>query len=171
MGSGAQRQSYLYQLALENLRENVKVDPVQDTNIFTITVTDYDPIGAAVMANIVSRSYIIFDLEQQLAEMQQKYGEKNLAISQLQDNIKAMTQNLTGQPLDNVEAIGPASVKIIEQAYPPIEPLGHSKMNHINLGFGDEHFLGDSYLPLFLTIWTRLSDRLRILNAFWVFHI
>jgi len=140
--TGAQRQSYLYQLALENLRQNVKVYPVQDTNIFTITVTDYDPVGAAVMANIVSRSYIIFDLEQQLAEMQQKYGEKNLAISQLRDSIKDMTQNLTGQPLDNVEAIGPASVKIIEQAYPPIEPLEHGKMNALVLALVMSIFLG-----------------------------
>ncbi|MBF0571958.1 MAG: AAA family ATPase [Candidatus Omnitrophica bacterium] len=137
----SQRQSYLYEMALDDLIKNVKVDPVRDTNVFTITVTDFDPAGAAVIANIISRSYIIFDLEQQLAEMQQKYGEKNLAVSQLQDSIKAMTQNLTGQPLDNVEAIGPASVKIIEQAYPPIEPKGPKKIIILILGIVMSIFL------------------------------
>jgi len=130
-----QKQSYFYRLALESLRKNVKVDPIHDTNVFTITVTDFDPVQAAIMANIISRSYIIFDLEQQLADMQQKYGEKNLAISQLRDNINTMTQNLTGQPLDDVEAIGPASVKIIEQAYPPTEPLGKNKSIVLILAF------------------------------------
>jgi len=138
----AQMQSYLYRMAMDDLRRNVKVDPIQDTNIFTITVTDYDPYAAAVMANIISRSYIIFDLEQQLAEMQQKYGEKNLAIFQLRDDIKSMSQNLTGLPLDNVDAIGPASVKIIEQAYPPIQALGQPKIRIMILAFVMSIILG-----------------------------
>jgi len=137
-----QKQSYFYQVALNELTKNVKVEPVKDTNIFTITVTDYDPISAAIIANIISRSYIIFDLEQQLAEMQQKYGEKNIAISQLRDDINSMTQKLNGQPLDNVEAIGPASVKIVEQAYPPIDPKGPKKIIILILGFVMSIFLG-----------------------------
>jgi len=155
-----ERQSYLYRLALENLRENVKVSPIQDTNIFTITVTDYDPIAAAITANIISRSYIIFDLEQQLADMEQKYGDKNIVITQLRDDIQNMTQNLTGQPLDNVEAIGPASVKIIEQAYPPIEPEGKSKVIILILGIVMSLFLG-----LILAFIFEPSDHPRILNV------
>ena len=140
--NSSDRQAYLYQMALEDLRDNVKVSPLKETNIFTITVTDYDPVGAAIMANIVSRSYLIFDLEQQLAEMQQKYGEKNQAISQLQDDITSMAQNLNGQPLDNVAAIGPASVKIIEQAYPPIEPVGQHRTTILVLAVVVSIFLG-----------------------------
>jgi uncharacterized protein involved in exopolysaccharide biosynthesis len=139
---GADRQTYLYQIALEDLRKNIKVVPIKNTNIFTITVSDYDRIGSAVMANIVSRSYLIFDLEQQLAEMQQKYGKNDPAISQLRDEIQTMTKNLTGQPLDNVEDIGPASVKIIEQAYPPLEPEGPKKATILILGFIMSIFLG-----------------------------
>ena len=140
--SPAQKDSYLYRIALDNLRGNVKVNSMPDTNIFTISVTDYDPMMAAVIANIVSRSYIIFDLEQQLAEMQQKYGEKNQAISQLRDDIQTMTKNLTGQPLDNVEAIGPASVKIIEQAYPPSGPIGRGRMSMLIMGLVMSIILG-----------------------------
>ncbi|MBF0505102.1 MAG: polysaccharide biosynthesis tyrosine autokinase [Candidatus Omnitrophica bacterium] len=140
--SDAQKHAYLYRMAFDGLKKSIKVVPVQDTNIFTITVTDYDPLGAAVIANIVSRSYIIFDLEQQLADMEQKYGEKNLVISQLRDDIRRMTEHLNGQPLDNVDAIGPASVKIIEQAYPPIEPEGQKKIVILILGVLMSLFLG-----------------------------
>jgi capsular exopolysaccharide synthesis family protein len=138
----AQRQSYLYQADLNDLTKNIKVTPVKDTSIFTITVTDYDPLAAAAIANIVSRSYIIFDLEQQLAEMQQKYGDKNLVISQLRDEIQSLTQNLNGQPLDNVSAIGPGSVKIIEQAYPAIKADGLPKIVILIVAFMVSIFLG-----------------------------
>jgi len=57
--SVAQRQSRLYRMALEDLIQNIEVDPVKDTNIFTITVKDYDPVQSALIANIISRSYII----------------------------------------------------------------------------------------------------------------
>lgn len=119
-----QRKGYYYRIAVEDLKNSVKVEPMRDTNLFTITVKDYNPMAAAALANIVSRSYAIFDLEQQLAEMQIKYGEKNLAVSQLRDSIDKLTKGLTGQPLPDVEAIGPASVKIIEQAQPPLKPSG-----------------------------------------------
>ncbi|MDD5173557.1 MAG: AAA family ATPase [Candidatus Omnitrophica bacterium] len=119
-----QRKSYYYRSAIEDLKDSVKVEPMRDTNLFTITVKDYNPMAAAALANILSRAYAIFDLQQQLAEMQIKYGDKNLAVTQLRDSINKLTKNLTGQPLPDVEAIGPASVKIIEQAQPPLKPSG-----------------------------------------------
>ena len=122
-----ERQAYLYRSALEDLKRSVKVNPVRDTYVFTISARDYSPIGAAVIANTVSRAYVIFDLEQQLADMQIKYGEKNLAVTQLKDNIDKMIKSLNGQPLPDVEAIGPASVKIIEQASVPLKPAGIPK--------------------------------------------
>ncbi len=119
-----QKQSVLFRLALEDLKKSIKVEPVRDTNLFTISYTDFDPGVAAAIANIISRSYVIFDLEQQLAELQMKYGNKNLAVTQLKDNITKMEQSLNGQTLPNIEAIGPASVKIVEQAMPPMKPTG-----------------------------------------------
>ena len=102
----------------------------------------YNPVAAAALANILSRSYTIFDLEQQLAEMQIKYGDKNLAVTQLRDSIDKMTRNLTGQPLPDVEAIGPASVKIIEQAQPPMKPAGIPKILVFILALFMSLFLG-----------------------------
>jgi capsular exopolysaccharide synthesis family protein len=90
---------------------------------------------AANIANVVSRSFVIFDLEQQLAELRLKYGEKHQIVMQLKDYIDKMTNDLTVMSLPFVEAIGPASVKIIEQAQVPFIPVGHSKRMTVVLAF------------------------------------
>lgn len=137
-----QKQAYLYRMAVENLKLNIKVEPVRDTNLFTINVKDFSPIGSAIIANVVSRSYVIFDLEQQLAELELKYGDKHLSVTQLKDNIENMKKGLNGQPLPDVEAIGPASVKIIEQAQIPIKPVGIPKVVTLILAIFMSIFLG-----------------------------
>lgn len=138
-----QKQAYLYRMMLEGMKDDVKVEPVRDTNIFVISVRDFDQVGAAIIANIVSRSYVIFDLEQQLADMQMKYGEKHLAVTQLKDNIEKMIKSLNGQPLPEIEAIGPASVKIIEQASVPLKAAGIPKTLTFILSF---------FMAIFLSI-------------------
>jgi len=118
---------YMLENAINELRGSIKVEPVRDTNMFTITSSDFSPIGAAVIANTVSRSYVIFDLQQQLAELQLKYGDKHSTVLQLRDSVERMTKSLNGQPLPDVEAIGPASVKVVEQASVPLQPAGPAK--------------------------------------------
>jgi capsular exopolysaccharide synthesis family protein len=137
-----QMQSYMLRCAVEGLKGNISVMPIRDTDLFTIIATDYDPGMAATIANVVSRSYVIFDLEQQLVELQVKHGEKNQIVVQLKDNIDLMTKNLAGATLSNIEAIGPASVKIIEQAQIPFEPTDTSKSLTIGLAFFMSIFLG-----------------------------
>jgi uncharacterized protein involved in exopolysaccharide biosynthesis len=114
--------------AIQDLKESIEVQAVRDTGLFTIRVSDYNPIMAAKIANVVSRTYVIFDLEQQLAELQMKFGEKHPVVSQLRDNVSEMVHNLTGERLPNVEAMGTASVKIIEQASVPLKPSGLPKL-------------------------------------------
>ncbi|NTV29156.1 MAG: lipopolysaccharide biosynthesis protein [Candidatus Omnitrophica bacterium] len=138
----AQQEALLYRRAKEMLKASIKVEPIRDTNMFTITVRDYNPIGAAILANTVSRSYVIFDLEQQLAELKMKYGEKHPKVMYLKDNIAKMQKSLDGQPLEDIEAIGPASVKIIEQASVPLEPTGMRKQVTFMLAFVMSIFLG-----------------------------
>lgn len=116
--------AYRYRMAMDYLRAAITVEPIKDTDMFSIKVQDFSPYGAAVMANIVSRSYVIFDLEQQYAELRLKFGEKNLSVTQLKDNIDRMEKSLNGEPLSNIEAIGPASIKIIEQAQISLKPAG-----------------------------------------------
>ena len=141
--SAEERSMLFFRNAVESLRASIKVEPVRDTNLFVIRVKDYSPIGAATIANVVSRSYVIFDLEQQLAELQVKYGAKYLTVQQLRDNIVTMTLNtLSGQPLANIDAIGPASVKIIEQAQIPLRPSGPPKMTIMALAVFMSVFLG-----------------------------
>ncbi len=137
-----QRKGYIFRLAVEDLKKNIKVEPIRDTNLFTISVRDFSPVGSAILANVVSRSYLIFDLQQQLAEIQLKYGEKHPTSLQLQDSIAGMIKNLNGQPLSDVEAIGPASVKIVEQATLPLSPTGISKHLTLILAIFMAAFLG-----------------------------
>jgi len=118
----------IYQKAMDDLRKNIEVEPIRGTNLFTITVLDFSPLEAAKIANVISRAYVIFDLEQQMVELQLKYGDKNRMVQQLRDNIKKIDEDLTKEKFSDVEAIGPASVKIIEQASVPLEPAGISKL-------------------------------------------
>ncbi|WKZ18005.1 MAG: lipopolysaccharide biosynthesis protein [Candidatus Jettenia sp. CY-1] len=125
--SPEQEQAYAFRMSVENLKTTITVEPIKDTNIFTIGATDFDPVAAATIANVVSRSYIIFDLEQQLAQLQLQYEKKHPIIVQLRNEIDKMTRNLAGDTLPDLEAIGPATVKVIEQAQIPLRPIGISK--------------------------------------------
>ncbi|GAB63198.1 conserved hypothetical protein [Candidatus Jettenia caeni] len=125
--SPEQERAYAFRMNVENLKTTITVEPIKDTNIFTIGATDFDPVAAATIANVVSRSYIIFDLEQQLAQLQLQYEKKHPIIIQLRNEIDKMTRNLAGDTLPDLEAIGPATVKVIEQAQIPLRPIGISK--------------------------------------------
>ena len=122
-----EQQAEIFSDTVEGLRKRVKVMPIPDTDMFIIIVKDYDPTRAAVTANVIARSYVIFDLEQQLADLSIKYGDKQSSVLELKYNINKMIQNLNGNPLSNIDAIGPATVKIIQQADPPLEPKGPRK--------------------------------------------
>ncbi len=140
--SEKEKAEFLFQMAAIELKEKIEVAPIKDTDLFTIIVTDYDARQAARLANTVSRSYCIFDLEQQLAELQQRYGDKHLFVLQLKDNLRKLEDNLTQEQISNIEAIGPASVKIIEQAVVPIEPVKEHKEVVFIFAFFVSIFLG-----------------------------
>src|SRR3990170_578894 len=131
-----------FRWAVESLKGRIKVEPITGTDLFTINVRDFSNVASATIANVVSRSYIIFDLEQQMAEFQLQYGEKHPIVVQLGNGIDKITKNLTGETLPAIEAIGPASVKIIEQAQVPIKPTGKSKRHILILAIGMSLFLG-----------------------------
>jgi len=111
-----QRRYFLFRKAVSDLRENLEVESVKDTHLFTVTVTDFDPELAAIIANSVSRSYVIFDLEQQLAELKLRYGEEHMSIIQLETYMTNFQKHLDGKLLPVIESIGPATIKIVEQA-------------------------------------------------------
>ncbi len=137
-----EQRAFHFRMALERLRQSIDVKPVTDTNTFDILVRDFDPVMAATIANTVSRSYVIFDLEQQLAEIQLKYGGKHPQVVQLRDNMNKMFKTLNGTPISNADAIGPASVKIIEQAAIPIHKSGRSKKLFLVIAFVMSLILG-----------------------------
>ncbi|HTL69729.1 MAG TPA: polysaccharide biosynthesis tyrosine autokinase [Candidatus Eisenbacteria bacterium] len=140
--SAEQEKFMRFKVALESLRENIKVKPVSNTNLFTISVKDFSPIAAATIANTISRYYVIFDLEQQLAELQIKYGEKHLAVKQLEDHIRDVERTLTEKSNSYIDTMGPASVKILEQASMPTDPVGLPKFLVMLAAFFASVFLG-----------------------------
>lgn len=147
--STEQRQAFLFRMAMKDLVDRIEVEPVRDTNIFLIKVIDYSPMGAALTANVLSRSYVIFDLEQQLAELQLKYGKKHTTVVQLREAIKKMNKSLNGAPLPVIDAIGPATIKIIEQAKVPLKPEGLKPVVIIILGLFMSIFLSLMFAFLF----------------------
>lgn len=135
-------QTYAIRMAVEGLKGSIAVNPIRDTNLFTIDAYDFSPEASATIANVVSRSYVIYDLEQQMAELQLQYGEMHPIVIQLKNAIDKMSGSLTGKTLSTTEAIGPASVKIIEQAQPPLEPDGTGKIVTLFIAFLMSPFLG-----------------------------
>ena len=137
-----QEQANCVRWAVVSLKGKTKVETIPDSDLFTISVSDFSPDAAATIANVISRSYVIFDLEQQMAELQLQYGEMHPIVVQLRNGIDKTTRNLTGETLPAIEAIGPASVKIIEQAQEPFEPAGISKRVTLLLALVMSVFLG-----------------------------
>lgn len=114
--------------AIENLRRRLTVEVLPMTDIFFITVQAFTPEEAIETANIISRSYTMFDQIQQLAEVRIRYGEFHPTVLQLIDSITQATNNLSGKPLPDIEAIGTASVKIIQQATSDYSPVSKPKI-------------------------------------------
>ncbi len=129
----AERKRSLVNSALVDLRDAVSIGGVggggqMQTSMFSINVDDFDPRAASIMANVVSRSYVIFDIEQQIAELKLTYGEKNATIIRLRNYINTLEESLDGRQIPDIEAIGPASVKIVGQAsYGRILPMKPGK--------------------------------------------
>ena len=113
--------------AIGDLKDRLTVSMVPGTDIFVINVAAFTPEEAVETANIISRSYTLFDQIQQLAEVRIRYGELHPTVIQLEDNIRDVTSNLSGKALPDIEAIGTASVKVIEQATSTGKPIGKSK--------------------------------------------
>lgn len=111
-----QRKKIAFSEAVGWLNQSVNTILSEDSSMFEIIVTDYDPNRALFVANSVSRSYVIFDLEQQIVELKLKYGDKHSTVLQLQNYIEEFSKTLDGRIIPDVDAIGPASVKIIQQA-------------------------------------------------------
>ncbi|MBN2157878.1 MAG: hypothetical protein JW807_00680 [Spirochaetes bacterium] len=125
--SPAERKEYLLWKAMNELKGNIETYLEPNTDLFVILVRDFDPVKAVEIANVVSRSYTIYDLQQQLAELTMRYGNLHPTVQQLRDNINKMTAYLTGKELSDIDSIGTASVKIIEQASTNYQPVGKPK--------------------------------------------
>lgn len=114
--SPEQKDKFLFSMAVKNLKSRLRIEPIRSTNMFQISVLDYSPNGAVVIANILSRVYIIYDLEQQLAEFRLEFGERHTTTLKVKDKIDELKKSFDQKILPDIEALGPASIKIVEQA-------------------------------------------------------
>ncbi len=119
--SPQERETYLFNRAVSILSSSVDASKIiqrgsEQSSLFAIYARDFSPAMAVKMANVISRSYVIFDLETQIAELNLIYGENNVTIQRLKDFIRGFEESLDGRILSDIEALGPASVKIISQA-------------------------------------------------------
>ncbi|MCP4138112.1 MAG: hypothetical protein GY754_44530 [bacterium] len=137
-----EKKEFLFRRALHSLKISVKTELIPNTDMFRIVVEDYDAAQAMEIANVISRSYTVFDHQQQLAELQNIYGKLHPAVMQLKDNISKMSRRLHGRPLPDLEAMGTASIKIVEQASSNFQPVGKSKFVFFLSGFFVSIFLG-----------------------------
>lgn len=137
-----ERREVAFRRAEQYLKRNIEVESIRDTNLFIIKVKDFSAQRAAEIANVVSRSYCIFDLEQQLAELRIKFGKRHPKVIRLQNNIYHMNETLSGARIDTLSAIGKASVKTVEQANIPFSPTGQSKRIIITLALIMSIFIG-----------------------------
>lgn len=144
-----QRRQYKFLSAVARLKSQVSAMPVRESGMYIITVRDYNSARAAKIVNAVSRSYVIFDLEQQIAELKMKYGEKYSMILQLQNFIIEFEKSLNGEILPDIDAMGPASVKIIQQAqYGQLSP-GAPKLTLLIFAFITSVFVSIAFAYIF----------------------
>jgi capsular exopolysaccharide synthesis family protein len=152
--------------AMAQLSANISVDPIRSSSLFLITVRDFDPGMAKRIANSVSRSYVIFDLEQQIEEIKLKYGEKYSTVSQLRDYIEEFKKTLNGELIPDIEALGPASVKIVAQAETADMQRGVSKYLLMIFSFGTGILLAISLSAVIEYVSTTVNSPLTIAKEF-----
>jgi capsular exopolysaccharide synthesis family protein len=113
-----ERELWFYNRAVRNLQNNVRAGAgrIFGTDAFEIVVRDYSPVGATILANAVSRSFIIADLEFKLKELLGKYGEKHHFTTQLKHHIEELKKYLHGKPISEIEIFNISQYKIVEQA-------------------------------------------------------
>lgn len=136
-----ERKAFLFNLAVERLQSNIRMEYDVGIPVFKINVIDVNPDAAVVIANSVSRSLIIYNIEQQIAELKLKYGDKHSTIAQLQNYVEELYETLDGKLLPDLKALGPGSIKIIEQARSSSYIGGKSNSKAI-IGFLGSIFLG-----------------------------
>ncbi|MDY6933318.1 MAG: hypothetical protein SVZ03_03750 [Spirochaetota bacterium] len=140
--SPKEQKEFFFKRAVGYLKQNLQTEYIANTDIFIIIVRDLSPEGAVAIANVISRSYSIFDQMQQLAELKHRYGNLHPSVIQLKNNIQRMNDMLSGEPIDDLEAIGTASVKIIEQATTNSLPIGRPKRLVLMIGLFISTILG-----------------------------
>lgn len=130
-----ERMRFLFNRQISQLKGSISFEQVRDTKMFKISYVDFSPSMAVIIANSISRSYLMFDLERQFVEISLKYGDEYSQTRQVKDYIRKVGETLHGMPIPHIDAIGPASVKVIEQAVDSSYVSLYNKKLVLALGF------------------------------------
>lgn len=117
----------------------VQVDAMERTDILTIRVRDYDPEMAARIANAFGQAYILFNMQNQLEDLNRLLRPSHPRVVQLQKDIqiqRARLQNITPQTLESL-AGQPTSgeIKFVQVAVPPSRPILPKKTLNVAIAF------------------------------------
>ncbi len=108
--------------AIESLRRAIRIEQVVDSDIFYITVSDYNPEMASIIANTLTGEYLIFDLQQQIVSLSTIYGDEYPRIVQIREAISSLKKDIRSRNFDNIPSLGLGSVEVIEIASVPQRP-------------------------------------------------
>lgn len=109
---------------VNDLKRAIKIHQIPDSDIFAITVSDYNPQMAARIANAIVHQFMIVNVEQQLINLKTKYGNKHPVIKQLTDTVnKLKKKSLSKHKRPVVMNTGIGTVQIIEPAISPVKPV------------------------------------------------
>ncbi len=108
--------------AVDSLRRSIRIKQVVDSDIFYITVSDYNPEMASIIANTITGEYLIFDLQQQIVSLTTIYGDEYPRIVQIREAISSLKKDIRTRNFNKIPLIGLGSVEVIETASVPQKP-------------------------------------------------
>jgi capsular polysaccharide biosynthesis protein len=109
--------------ALEILSLSTDVLQVQDSDVFYLSVSDYDPVMARRLTNAIVREFFIYDLRQQVLNLKTQFGDDHPRILQLKDVITRVESASEEVKPDEVEGLGFLTIKVLDEAKTPYKPV------------------------------------------------
>ncbi|MDD5072665.1 MAG: Wzz/FepE/Etk N-terminal domain-containing protein [Candidatus Omnitrophica bacterium] len=115
------------ELSINRLAKQIRVDSIERTDVIRVAAIDYDPVMASKIADALTKRYILFNMMQQMDEYRTKYGEKHPKITILENQLKAIREEIAKNTVGFSDAMSTGNIKVIEQASVPAWPSTPNK--------------------------------------------
>ncbi len=107
---------------INKLRKKLYIKQVEDSDVFYVVVKDYSPYMAQKIANTIGKQYVMYDMEQQVANLLVRYGDKYPEVAQLKEQIVRIKDMLTSDSITDLTSLGLGTIRIVEPAILPVKP-------------------------------------------------